>query len=556
MDGARSILLSITGGRDLSLWEVNEAAKAVAEAAHPEANIIFGAMVDEKLDDAVWVTVVATGYGDRTLAAPPAARSRPASRAWRAPAGASGPRREREREAAGASRPARERRERPPAARRASASRSSTSPSSSRAAERERPGTMAGRPRCGGRRPSRDRGGRRRACCAAAATPSTRRSPRCCASLSAEPLLTGPWRGRLHARRPPARRPGAARLLRRGPRPRRRARASARGAACRSSVSFGDANQVFNVGPASVGDLRRAGRRWRGRAALRVAAARPSSPRPRGAAGARGRRAQRAAGVRRRAARRDRAPRPRRSPRCSRRPGTAGRGRRFLQPELADALELLGAEGAQPFYAGEVATAVLDWLEPQGAMLTARGPRRLRGDRARPVRARYRGRDVFDEPAAVGGRDPDRLRACAARARRRPAAGRRWSRRWSGAQAERTPEFLDGLSEAGSLERFLRLAPGLDHAHLGRSTRDGRACARHLLQRRGLGRRGARHGPPPQQHDGRGGPQPTRLRGQPAGAPRAQHDVSLRGPARRRAGARARAAPGRTGSARRSSRRS
>jgi cell division protein FtsZ len=64
MEGARSILLSITGGNDLSLWEVNEAAKAVSEAAHPDANIIFGAMVDEKLDDQVWVTVVATGYGD------------------------------------------------------------------------------------------------------------------------------------------------------------------------------------------------------------------------------------------------------------------------------------------------------------------------------------------------------------------------------------------------------------------------------------------------------------------------------------------------------------
>jgi cell division protein FtsZ len=63
MEGARSILLSITGGENLSLWEVNEAAKAVAEAAHPDANIIFGAMVDEKLDDQVWVTVVATGYG-------------------------------------------------------------------------------------------------------------------------------------------------------------------------------------------------------------------------------------------------------------------------------------------------------------------------------------------------------------------------------------------------------------------------------------------------------------------------------------------------------------
>ncbi|MBA2516149.1 MAG: cell division protein FtsZ [Solirubrobacterales bacterium] len=65
MDGARSILLSITGGSDLSLWEVNEAAKAVAEAAHPDANIIFGAMVDEKLgEDQVWITVVATGFGD------------------------------------------------------------------------------------------------------------------------------------------------------------------------------------------------------------------------------------------------------------------------------------------------------------------------------------------------------------------------------------------------------------------------------------------------------------------------------------------------------------
>jgi cell division protein FtsZ len=64
MEGARSILLSITGGPNLSLWEVNEAARSVSEAAHPDANIIFGAMVDDKLDDQVWVTVVATGYGD------------------------------------------------------------------------------------------------------------------------------------------------------------------------------------------------------------------------------------------------------------------------------------------------------------------------------------------------------------------------------------------------------------------------------------------------------------------------------------------------------------
>jgi cell division protein FtsZ len=65
IEGARSILLSITGGEDLSLWEVNEAARAVSEAAHPSANIIFGAMIDQKISDECWVTVVATGYGDR-----------------------------------------------------------------------------------------------------------------------------------------------------------------------------------------------------------------------------------------------------------------------------------------------------------------------------------------------------------------------------------------------------------------------------------------------------------------------------------------------------------
>ena len=91
MEGARSILLSITGGHDLSLWEVNEAAKAVAEAAHPDANIIFGAMVDEKLDDQVWVTVVATATATsraarRVAGASRSPRASPASSAARGPA--------------------------------------------------------------------------------------------------------------------------------------------------------------------------------------------------------------------------------------------------------------------------------------------------------------------------------------------------------------------------------------------------------------------------------------------------------------------------------------
>jgi len=69
MEGARSILLSITGGSDLSLVEVSEAAKLVGEAAHPDANIIFGANVDEELGDQVWVTVVATRFDGRATPA-------------------------------------------------------------------------------------------------------------------------------------------------------------------------------------------------------------------------------------------------------------------------------------------------------------------------------------------------------------------------------------------------------------------------------------------------------------------------------------------------------
>jgi cell division protein FtsZ len=78
MDGARSILLSITGGADLSLVEVSEAAKVVGEAAHPDANIIFGANVDEELSDQIWVTVVATRFDGR--AQPPRRAAEPTIR--------------------------------------------------------------------------------------------------------------------------------------------------------------------------------------------------------------------------------------------------------------------------------------------------------------------------------------------------------------------------------------------------------------------------------------------------------------------------------------------
>jgi cell division protein FtsZ len=62
MDGAYGVLLSIAGGSDLGLFEINEAASLVQEAAHEEANIIFGTVIDDSLGDEVRITVIAAGF--------------------------------------------------------------------------------------------------------------------------------------------------------------------------------------------------------------------------------------------------------------------------------------------------------------------------------------------------------------------------------------------------------------------------------------------------------------------------------------------------------------
>ncbi|HEX2385688.1 MAG TPA: cell division protein FtsZ [Candidatus Binatia bacterium] len=63
--GARGLLINITGGPDLGLHEVNEAATMIQEEAHEDANIIFGAVIDERMKDEIRVTVIATGFGER-----------------------------------------------------------------------------------------------------------------------------------------------------------------------------------------------------------------------------------------------------------------------------------------------------------------------------------------------------------------------------------------------------------------------------------------------------------------------------------------------------------
>jgi len=83
LKGARSLLLSITGGRDLTLWEVDEAANRVRQEVDPDANIIVGATFDEALGDKVRVSIVASGMGRSQLAAeaglrPPPSKHKPA----------------------------------------------------------------------------------------------------------------------------------------------------------------------------------------------------------------------------------------------------------------------------------------------------------------------------------------------------------------------------------------------------------------------------------------------------------------------------------------------
>ena len=85
IDGAHGVLLSIQGGSDLGLFEINEAARLVQEVAHPEANIIFGAVIDDALGDEARVTVIAAGFDEpdvtskpmAPVAAKPAVSSRP-----------------------------------------------------------------------------------------------------------------------------------------------------------------------------------------------------------------------------------------------------------------------------------------------------------------------------------------------------------------------------------------------------------------------------------------------------------------------------------------------
>ena len=70
ISGAKGVLINVTGGNSLTLHEVNEAATLIQEEADEEANIIFGAVIDPEIDDDLFITVIATGFGEEELAQP------------------------------------------------------------------------------------------------------------------------------------------------------------------------------------------------------------------------------------------------------------------------------------------------------------------------------------------------------------------------------------------------------------------------------------------------------------------------------------------------------
>jgi gamma-glutamyltranspeptidase/glutathione hydrolase len=165
-------------------------------------------------------------------------------------------------------------------------------------------------------------------------------------------------------------------------------------------------------------------------------------------------------------------------------------GERLCNPELGDALERLGAEGAEPFYRGDIAAAVCAWLRARGGSLTREDLAGYRAIEREPVRIGYRDREVLTNPPPSAG---GTLLAYALTLLDRgpaPPALRGVLEAMVAAQSERTPQFLDGLAEEGFAERFLAMRllasdppePG-DIGHLGATTHisvldgSGRACS-------------------------------------------------------------------------------
>ncbi len=152
------------------------------------------------------------------------------------------------------------------------------------------------------------------------------------------------------------------------------------------------------------------------------------------------------------------------------------KGEVLRNPELGEMLDRLGVEGEAPFYSGDVAAAVSEWLRARGGWLAAEDLAAYEALEREPVRIAYRDREVLtNPPPSAGGtliayalglldREPSPPSLAGVVAAMRAA------------QQERTPQFLDGLSEAGFLPRFLGSRLGAT-THISVLDAHGRACS-------------------------------------------------------------------------------
>jgi gamma-glutamyltranspeptidase/glutathione hydrolase len=154
-----------------------------------------------------------------------------------------------------------------------------------------------------------------------------------------------------------------------------------------------------------------------------------------------------------------------------------GVGGAVRQPELADALELLGAEGAAPFYTGDIARAVVAWVQGRGGYLTVADLADYEVLDRDPVRVSFRGREVLtNPPPSAGGILIAWALALLDRDRAAPDSAR-LAEVMERAQRERTATFLEGLADPGFVERFLRTGQLGSTTHIAVIDADGWACS-------------------------------------------------------------------------------
>jgi gamma-glutamyltranspeptidase/glutathione hydrolase len=240
-------------------------------------------------------------------------------------------------------------------------------------------------------------------------------------------------------------------------------------------VSFGDAVQVFHIGPASCGvygtpaGVCEALRRW-GTAPLAQLAAPAARLAREGVVLNSGQAyvAEILAGL------------LTSTPECAALWAPHGRilreGELLRNPELGDSLERLGAEGEQPFYSGDIAEAVSHWLGARGGSVSTADLAGYRAVERAPVQVRYRDRTILTNPPPSAGGTLLAYSLALLDRGASPPSLRAIIDAMAAAQRERTPSFLDELSEDGFLERFLGSRLGAT-THISVIDGDGYACA-------------------------------------------------------------------------------